>query len=92
VLIDEELAEPHHLLVDSGWITFHIRSKDDIDHAVWLYRLAYLTTTLTMRRQRANHPDAQAVNIQAVRDDLQLQGDLRSVVDEMWVQVDTGRG
>ncbi|MEO8613344.1 MAG: luciferase family protein [Chloroflexota bacterium] len=43
---DELIAEGkvlhHHLLHDTGWITFYIRSETDVQAAVWLFRLSYL--------------------------------------------------
>jgi hypothetical protein len=41
-LIAEEKAVPHHLLKETGWITFYIRSEADIQNAIWLFRLSYL--------------------------------------------------
>jgi len=41
-LLEEKRAEPHHLLPETGWITFYIRSEADIEQALWLYRLSYL--------------------------------------------------
>lgn len=40
-LLDEGLAEPHHWVPDSGWITFSIRTGHDLDHALWLARLSH---------------------------------------------------
>ena len=41
-LIKEGQAEPHHLLKDTGWITFYIRSEADVEHAIRLFRISYL--------------------------------------------------
>ena len=41
-LLEEKRAEPHHLLPETGWITFYIRSAADVEQAIWLYRLSYL--------------------------------------------------
>ncbi len=41
-LLDEKRAEPHHLLPETGWITFYIRSEADVEQALWLFRLSYL--------------------------------------------------
>ena len=40
-LLEEGLAEEHHWVPHSGWITFHIRTEPDLDHALWLARLSY---------------------------------------------------
>jgi Family of unknown function (DUF5519) len=34
-------ARPHHVLPDSGWVSFWIESPEDIEHAIALFRLAY---------------------------------------------------
>src|SRR3989454_12454580 len=41
-LLNEGLAEEHRWVPNSGWITFRIRSEQDLTHAVWLMRLSYL--------------------------------------------------
>src|SRR5688572_5565310 len=41
-LVAEGLAQHHHLLHDSGWITFLIRDESSLKRALWLMRLSYL--------------------------------------------------
>jgi Family of unknown function (DUF5519) len=41
-LLAEGLAEKHRWVPNSGWITFHVRSEEDLAHALWLMRLSYL--------------------------------------------------
>jgi len=45
-LLAEGLAEKHHWIPDSGWITFQVRTERDLKHAVWLMRLSYLRYAL----------------------------------------------
>jgi len=45
-LLADGLAEEHLWVPNSGWITFRIRSEEDLDHAVWLIRLSYLRYVL----------------------------------------------
>jgi hypothetical protein len=45
-LLREGLAEEHRWVPNSGWITFSIRTDQDLKHAVWLMRLSYLRYTL----------------------------------------------
>ncbi len=40
-LIASGLAEPHHVLPDSGWISFRIRNEEDVLAAISLLRRSY---------------------------------------------------
>jgi len=42
VLLAQGLANEHHHVPNSGWITFHVRNDEDLNHALWLMRLSYL--------------------------------------------------
>jgi hypothetical protein len=50
-LIEDGLAEPHHVLPETGWISFYIRKPDDVAHALRLYRLSYLQKRLARSRR-----------------------------------------
>ncbi len=45
-LLASGFAEEHRWVPNSGWITFRVRSEDDVKHALWLMRLSYLRYTL----------------------------------------------
>lgn len=45
-LLSEGLAEKHHWVPNSGWITFRVRTEKDLQHAVWLMRLSYFRYAL----------------------------------------------
>jgi hypothetical protein len=45
-LLDEGLAEEHHWVPNSGWITYPIRGENGLRHALWLMRLSYLRYSL----------------------------------------------
>lgn len=45
-LIHERLAEEHRWVPNSGWITFRIRSEEDVIHALRLMRLSYVRYAL----------------------------------------------
>jgi hypothetical protein len=34
-------AAPHHILPDSGWVSFYIREAGDVDRAIELFRLSF---------------------------------------------------
>jgi len=79
-LIEEQRAEPHHLLPDTGWISFYIRSEGDVERAVWLYRLSYLFhASRGSGRQWVNG----AVVIPEALDQLELSVPLRAIVDRL---------
>jgi Family of unknown function (DUF5519) len=40
-LIAAGLAEPHHILPDSGWISFYIKRADQVGSAIALLRRSY---------------------------------------------------
>ncbi len=40
-LVASAQAQPHHVLPDSGWISFHLREEKDIEWAVELFRRSY---------------------------------------------------
>jgi hypothetical protein len=41
-LIKEKIVHPHHILPESGWISFYVRNEADIKTAIKLFRLSYL--------------------------------------------------
>jgi len=45
-LLDERLAQEHHWVPNSGWVTFRVRSQGELEHALWLLRLSYLRYAL----------------------------------------------
>jgi Family of unknown function (DUF5519) len=40
-------AELHHVLPESGWVSYHIRDSGDVPHVVGLFRLNYERPWLT---------------------------------------------
>lgn len=71
VLVQEGHAHHHHVLPDTGWISFYARSEADSQHAVWLFRLSYLQKRV--RRDRLDWNDAALV---AEIDELRLSDSL----------------
>lgn len=49
-LIAEGVVQKHHVLPDSGWITFFVRTEGDIEKAIELFRISYDTAM----RQKKN--------------------------------------
>jgi hypothetical protein len=40
-IVEEGRASPHHLLAESGWVSFYIREAEDVDKAIDLLRESY---------------------------------------------------
>ena len=40
-LVSTGQAEPHHILPNSGWISFFLRSEADVEHAINLMRKSF---------------------------------------------------
>ncbi len=40
-LVGAGLAEPHHLLPQSGWVSFYIHEPEDVERAIALLRRSY---------------------------------------------------
>jgi hypothetical protein len=53
-LIADRLAEEHQWVPNSGWVTFRIRSQDDVQHALWLIRMSYLRYALKSAKDPRN--------------------------------------
>lgn len=50
-LIAEGDTKPHHVVPDSPtYTTYRIRSVDDLDHVIWLFRLSYLARLATLQQ------------------------------------------
>ena len=40
-LVEAGRASPHHILPESGWVSYHIRGEEDVPSVVDLFRLNY---------------------------------------------------
>jgi hypothetical protein len=47
-LLNEGYVENHHFFKDTGWISFHIRTKADMHYAIKLLQLGYLWRSYQM--------------------------------------------
>jgi hypothetical protein len=45
------LAQPHHLLPESGWVSYYIREPQDVQQAISLLRRSYELAQLQKRRK-----------------------------------------
>jgi hypothetical protein len=82
ILIEEERAEKHHVVPDSGWISYRIRSDEDIDGALWLLRVAYLYHVITMRKSEEEPSEIAAVDIDAELAELGVSNELHDAFSD----------
>jgi hypothetical protein len=40
-VVAEGRAEPHHILPESGWVSFYLREPTDVERAIALFRLSF---------------------------------------------------
>lgn len=40
-LVEAGMVEPHHILPESGWISFYLKSEADVEQAIALLRRSY---------------------------------------------------
>ncbi|MDJ0757244.1 MAG: DUF5519 family protein [Ardenticatenaceae bacterium] len=46
-------AEPHHILPDSGWITFYLRRDEDVESGIQLLKRSY---DLAQKQKKRRNP------------------------------------
>jgi len=58
-VIAQGLAEPHHLLPETGWVSCFLRRPEDVEHAIALLRRSYALAL--GQRSRRVAPDSDEV-------------------------------
>jgi hypothetical protein len=53
MLVDTGRAQPHHVLPHTGWVSKQIRSEEDVEEVIGLFRLSY-ERALVAQRVRAD--------------------------------------
>ena len=49
-------AQPHHILAESGWVSFYLKEEADIIRAIPLLRRSYELATLQRQKHRDDVP------------------------------------
>lgn len=66
ILIEEKRAEKHHVVPESGWVSYRIHSEEDVPAALWLLRVSYLHHLLVLRKlEESQTQGADSVDINA---------------------------
>jgi hypothetical protein len=77
VLVAEGLTSKHHLFPESGWVTKYLRSEDDVEETVWLFRIAYLYRVAALHRRTGASADVASVDVPAELDGMDLPPGVR---------------
>jgi hypothetical protein len=51
------LAEPHHLLPETGWVSCFLRRPEDLGHAIALLQRSYALALKQRARRQTSDPD-----------------------------------
>jgi Family of unknown function (DUF5519) len=54
MLVETGRAQPHHVLPHTGWVSKQIRTAEDVDEAIELFRLSYERAMVAQRVSSAN--------------------------------------
>jgi hypothetical protein len=73
-LLTEGLAEAHRWVPNSGWVTYRVRSDQELQHAVWLMRLSYFRYAIKTAE------DPRELFAEAIRE-LQLTAPFKSLLE-----------
>ena len=74
-VVGADLAGPHHLFPDSGWITYRVDGPTSADRVVDLLRLSYLVHAAALAR-RGDHPELESLDVPAELERLGLEPDV----------------
>ncbi|WP_458206591.1 luciferase domain-containing protein [Haladaptatus sp. NG-SE-30] len=81
-LVEEGRTEPHHIYPESGWTTFYVRQQNDVDGALWLLRLSYLSHAKALRRSDAGRGVLSELDVDSELTDLDTSDELRRVEEK----------
>jgi hypothetical protein len=56
-LIKENMALPHHILPETGWISYYVKEEKDVGNAVRLFRLSYLRYVIKRDKNASDYKD-----------------------------------
>lgn len=61
-LVADGEAQPHHILPESGWISFYLRQDADVEQSIKLLRLSYLQKRMRRVGQDTRSAFEQEIN------------------------------
>ncbi len=79
-LVEEGKTEPHHIYPESGWTTFHVERERDVDDALWLLRLSYLSHAKSLKNVDSGQKSLSALDVERELAGLGPSDELRAVL------------
>lgn len=58
-LVESKQVQPHHILPESGWISFYIRQPEDVSRAIGLLKRSYQLAAEQAARRTGQKVDAE---------------------------------
>ena len=82
-LVEEGRTGEHHVVPNSGWTTFRVHDRSDVEDGLWLLRVADRYRALTLRRKPTGQAVLDAEDVAAALDDLGTSDRVRGVFEDM---------
>ena len=82
-LIEEGRAEEHHYVPESGWTTYRMDAREDLDGGRWLLRVSYLYRALTQRNEPTGEEILENVDVAAELDELEISDSVREIFENV---------
>jgi hypothetical protein len=82
-LVAEDQALPHHIYPDSGFISFYVKREPDVEHALWLFKLALLRHWTVLKRRSERHPMLPDIDVVSELAQLKVSPALQAIFDTM---------
>src|SRR5258708_22041804 len=77
-LVSENEAEPHHIYPDSALTSFYVNAENDVEHALWLFRLSFLRHYILLSRRPERHQNLPHIDVDSELTRLNLSPALRT--------------
>ncbi len=85
-LLAEGKTSEHHILPESTWTSYWVKSDNDMQQAIWLFRVSYLRHLIQLSRHPERHEGLPQMDLSAEIDALQPSNELHRLFIEMQVK------
>lgn len=82
ILIEDELAEKHHIYPDSGWVSSYLGDEDSTERTLWLLRVSYLYHIISIQNREDGETLAE-IDVEQEINEIDPSDDLRVVFTDL---------